>query len=216
MALQSANMFHGEDRVFPAHPRTYQYTCRSFGDVPRVGVWFGFVRFALLLAVVLRCFVFLGGASARRLRSPSKNTCRSVWVCCDGTWFAFVRSALRLAVVLSGVDRCFGSWVLLCLFFLFRTTQADGNCSKQTTILSGRVAGKTKPNHGFPHVVGRMNHTHKLFTFTLHLHGCGPGSPELSKSYMDMASKLFTFTFTFTWHARPLLLSLCSHEKLHA
>ena len=27
---------------------------------------------------------------------------------------------------------------------------------------------------------------------------CGPGSPELSKSYMDMASKLFTFTFTFT------------------
>ena len=28
---------------------------------------------------------------------------------------------------------------------------------------------------------------------------CGPGSPELSKSYMDMASKLFTFTFTFTY-----------------
>ena len=27
---------------------------------------------------------------------------------------------------------------------------------------------------------------------------CGPGSPELSKSYMDMASKLFTFTFTST------------------
>ena len=27
---------------------------------------------------------------------------------------------------------------------------------------------------------------------------CGPGFPELSKSYMDMASKLFTFTFTFT------------------
>ena len=23
---------------------------------------------------------------------------------------------------------------------------------------------------------------------------CGPGSPEWSKSYMDMASKLFTFT----------------------
>ena len=23
---------------------------------------------------------------------------------------------------------------------------------------------------------------------------CGPGHPELSKSYMDMASKLFTFT----------------------
>ena len=25
---------------------------------------------------------------------------------------------------------------------------------------------------------------------------CGPGYPDLSKSYMDMASKLFTFTFT--------------------
>ena len=28
---------------------------------------------------------------------------------------------------------------------------------------------------------------------------CGPGSPELSKSYMDMGSKLFTFTFTYTF-----------------
>ena len=27
---------------------------------------------------------------------------------------------------------------------------------------------------------------------------CGPGSPELSKSYMDMARQLFTFTFTWT------------------
>ena len=27
---------------------------------------------------------------------------------------------------------------------------------------------------------------------------CGPGSPELSKSDMDMASNLCTFTFTFT------------------
>ena len=27
---------------------------------------------------------------------------------------------------------------------------------------------------------------------------CCPGSPQLSMSYMDMASKLFTFTFTFT------------------
>ena len=27
---------------------------------------------------------------------------------------------------------------------------------------------------------------------------CSPGHPELSKSYMDMASKLFTFTFKFT------------------
>ena len=30
------------------------------------------------------------------------------------------------------------------------------------------------------------------------VYACGPGSPELSKSYMDMASKLSTFTFTFT------------------
>ena len=28
---------------------------------------------------------------------------------------------------------------------------------------------------------------------------CGPGHPELSKSYMDMASTLFTFTFTQSW-----------------
>ena len=27
---------------------------------------------------------------------------------------------------------------------------------------------------------------------------CGPGHPGLSKSYMGMASKLFTFMFTFT------------------
>ena len=27
---------------------------------------------------------------------------------------------------------------------------------------------------------------------------CGPGHPELSKSYMDMASSLFIFTLTFT------------------
>ena len=28
----------------------------------------------------------------------------------------------------------------------------------------------------------------------------GPGHPELSKSYMDMAFKLFTLTFTFTFY----------------
>ena len=45
---------------------------------------------------------------------------------------------------------------------------------------------------------------------------CGPGYPELSKSYMDMASKLFTFTFTFTVASiAPLwlcmqLLCICS------
>ena len=27
---------------------------------------------------------------------------------------------------------------------------------------------------------------------------CGPGHPELPKSYMDMASKLFSFVFAFT------------------
>ena len=34
---------------------------------------------------------------------------------------------------------------------------------------------------------------------------CGPGSPELSKSYMDMACKLFTFTFT---RARAVAVSM--------
>ena len=38
---------------------------------------------------------------------------------------------------------------------------------------------------------------------------CGPGSPELSKSYMDMASKLFTFTFTFPITLTPAAGSLC-------
>ena len=43
---------------------------------------------------------------------------------------------------------------------------------------------------------GRPRHPH---TSAANAHAaCGPGSPELSKSYMDMASKLFTFTFTFT------------------
>ena len=41
---------------------------------------------------------------------------------------------------------------------------------------------------------------------------CGPGHPELSKSHMDMASKLLKFTFTFAYlhtHGGPyLLLSL--------
>ena len=32
---------------------------------------------------------------------------------------------------------------------------------------------------------------------------CGPGHPELSKSYMDMASKLLTFTFTHTGPMQP-------------
>ena len=32
---------------------------------------------------------------------------------------------------------------------------------------------------------------------------CGPGSPELSKSNLDMASKLFTFTFTLYMWSQP-------------
>ena len=41
----------------------------------------------------------------------------------------------------------------------------------------------------------------------MHMWACGPGSPELSKSNMDMASKLFTFTFTYV-----NCLYLCCHD----
>ena len=41
---------------------------------------------------------------------------------------------------------------------------------------------------------------------------CGPGYPELSKSYMGMASKLFTFTFTFT-RCGALLRPVASHAR---
>ena len=34
-------------------------------------------------------------------------------------------------------------------------------------------------------------HARRIFPGDMHM-ACGPGSPELSKSYMDMASKLFT------------------------
>ena len=34
---------------------------------------------------------------------------------------------------------------------------------------------------------------------------CSPGYPELSKSYMDMASKLFTFTFTTCAHETAMV-----------
>ena len=44
-------------------------------------------------------------------------------VCRIGVWFDFVRFAFLLAVILCGVDRCFGSWVLLGLFCLLRVTQ---------------------------------------------------------------------------------------------
>ena len=49
---------------------------------------------------------------------------------------------------------------------------------------------------------------------------CGPGSPELSKSYMDMASKLFTFTFTFTCtpygrHSTPSCMASALCYPLH-
>ena len=39
---------------------------------------------------------------------------------------------------------------------------------------------------------------------------CGPGSPELSESYMDMASKLITFTFTL----KKILYMYNSHSRL--
>ena len=42
----------------------------------------------------------------------------NVYKCCDGIWFGFFRSSLRLAVVLCWVDRCFGSLVLLGLYYL--------------------------------------------------------------------------------------------------
>ena len=43
---------------------------------------------------------------------------------------------------------------------------------------------------------------------------CGPGSPELSKSNLDMASKLFTFTFTFTLgHRRRKNPSTRGHRR---
>ena len=34
---------------------------------------------------------------------------------------------------------------------------------------------------------------------------CGPGYPELSKSYMDMASKLFTLHYTINTLSTPLM-----------
>ena len=43
---------------------------------------------------------------------------------------------------------------------------------------------------------------------------CGPGHPELSKSYMDMASKLFTFTFTFTFTYIHTHIHACMHTIL--
>ena len=43
---------------------------------------------------------------------------------------------------------------------------------------------------------------------------CGPGSPELSKSYMDMASKLLTFTFTFTSRVCAMCGVLLPHATL--
>ena len=40
--------------------------------------------------------------------------------------------------------------------------------------------------------------------------GLGSGSPELSKSYMDMASKLFTFTFLH----ESVMTCMCYREKI--
>ena len=55
-------------------------------------------------------------------------------------------------------------------------------------------------------------HARRIFPGDMHM-ACGPGSPELSKSYMDMASKLFTFTFTYVppapWSPLHKLMLLC-------
>ena len=42
-----------------------------------------------------------------------------------------------------------------------------------------------------------------------------PGSPELSKSYMDMASKLFTFTFTWMRMRERLQAVLNGKKHVH-
>ena len=44
---------------------------------------------------------------------------------------------------------------------------------------------------------------------------CGPGSPELSKSNLDMASKLFTFTFIFTY-AIPTLAQNAQYSTVNS
>ena len=43
---------------------------------------------------------------------------------------------------------------------------------------------------------------------------CGPSHPELSKSYVDMASKSFTFTFACT-HAYSQLHVQLHHDVVH-
>ena len=49
-----------------------------------------------------------------------------------GLWFGFIRFALLLAVVLCWVARCFGSWVLLGLFFHLRVTQGMAHAEATT------------------------------------------------------------------------------------
>ena len=51
----------------------------------------------------------------------------------DGVWCGFIRSALLLAIVLCCVDSCFGSWVLLSLFFLV--------CATYRSIFPARFGG---------------------------------------------------------------------------
>ena len=44
---------------------------------------------------------------------------------------------------------------------------------------------------------------------------CGPGYPELSKSYMDMASKLFTFTLHLQVQHTCHACAMCACDRLH-
>ena len=50
-----------------------------------------------------------------------------------GLEFSFVAFALFLVAVLSGVARCFGSWVFLGLFYLRNVTQASAVGDKKST-----------------------------------------------------------------------------------
>ena len=75
-------------------------------------------------------------------------------------------------------------------------THAQQECreSTQTLRLHMRM-GKLKPATGVNPLL--QNSVQDFLGTSMGCTSCGPGSPELSKSYMDMASKLFTFTFTF-------------------
>ena len=70
-----------------------------------------------------------------------------------GVWFGFVGFALLVAFILCWVGRCFGSWVLLGLFCLFRVTwrklQTPGNAEehkRQETPTINPIGPTDKPH----------------------------------------------------------------------